>query len=225
MHGHRFTFTRNKKNTKITFSFQVTISYLGYKNEFIVKENNIYVSVRLDASPFPRGLVNQAEWCSVRHREVACRARLSPRLPPRLPTCLRNCQLPVHWGGWHCRHCSQLPQGEALPSQKLGAQGRRFHTGGCRAWAGGQSPDWLPVFQRRALDAAVILGGGGLLFTSYLTATGDEHFYAEHLMPALQRLLDPETAHRLAVRVTSLGLLPPAKQQDSEMLVGATSTR
>ncbi|XP_004584054.2 dihydroorotate dehydrogenase (quinone), mitochondrial [Ochotona princeps] len=72
--------------------------------------------------------------------------------------------------------------------------------------------------RKRALDAVVTLGGGGLLFTAYLTATGDERFYAEHLMPALQRLLDPETAHRLAVRVTSLGLLPRANHQDSEML-------
>lgn len=67
----------------------------------------------------------------------------------------------------------------------------------------------------------VILGGGGLLFASYLTATGDEHFYAEHLMPAMQRLLDPEAAHRLAVRITSLGLLPRATFQDPDMLVGA----
>lgn len=70
----------------------------------------------------------------------------------------------------------------------------------------------------------VILGGGGLLFASYLTATGDEHFYAELLMPALQRLLDPETAHRLAVRFTSLGLLPRTAFQDSAMLVGAPIT-
>ncbi|XP_057609706.1 dihydroorotate dehydrogenase (quinone), mitochondrial [Chionomys nivalis] len=73
-------------------------------------------------------------------------------------------------------------------------------------------------FRKRALDAAIILGGGGLLFTSYLTATGDDHFYAEYLMPALQRLLDPESAHRLAVRFTSLGLLPRAPFQDSDML-------
>lgn len=39
-------------------------------------------------------------------------------------------------------------------------------------------------------------------------------------MPALQRLLDPESAHRLAVRFTSLGLLPRAPFQDSDMLVG-----
>ncbi|XP_054566290.1 dihydroorotate dehydrogenase (quinone), mitochondrial isoform X3 [Eptesicus fuscus] len=72
--------------------------------------------------------------------------------------------------------------------------------------------------KKRAQDALVILGGGGLLFASYLTATGDEHFYAEHLMPTLQGLLDPESAHRLAVRVTSLGLLPRVTFQDSDML-------
>ncbi|KAL1784320.1 dihydroorotate dehydrogenase (quinone), mitochondrial [Sigmodon hispidus] len=72
--------------------------------------------------------------------------------------------------------------------------------------------------RKRALDAAIILGGGGFLFTSYLTATGDDHFYAEYLMPTLQRLLDPESAHRLAVRFTSLGLLPRATFQDSDML-------
>ncbi|GAB5582437.1 dihydroorotate dehydrogenase (quinone) [Prionailurus iriomotensis] len=74
------------------------------------------------------------------------------------------------------------------------------------------------LLKKRAQDAVVILGGGGLLFTSYLTAMGDEHFYAEHLMPALQRLLDPESAHRLAIHFTSLGLLPRATFQDSDML-------
>ncbi|XP_047384446.1 dihydroorotate dehydrogenase (quinone), mitochondrial isoform X2 [Sciurus carolinensis] len=72
--------------------------------------------------------------------------------------------------------------------------------------------------KKRALDAVVILGGGGLLFASYLTAMGDEHFYAEYLMPTLQGLLDPESAHRLAVRFISLGLLPRATFQDSDML-------
>ncbi|XP_010642789.1 dihydroorotate dehydrogenase (quinone), mitochondrial isoform X1 [Fukomys damarensis] len=73
-------------------------------------------------------------------------------------------------------------------------------------------------FRKWALDAVAILGGGGLLFGSYLTASGDEHFYAEYLMPALQGLLDAESAHRLAVRLTSLGLLPRATFQDSDML-------
>lgn len=44
-------------------------------------------------------------------------------------------------------------------------------------------------------------------------------------MPALQRLLDPESAHRLAVRFMSLGLLPRATFQDSDMLVGVPGSR
>ncbi|XP_049643391.1 dihydroorotate dehydrogenase (quinone), mitochondrial [Suncus etruscus] len=72
--------------------------------------------------------------------------------------------------------------------------------------------------EQRAWDAVAVLGGGGLLFASYLAATGDEHFYAKHLMPTLQRLLDPESAHRLAVRCTSLGLVPQSSFQDSDML-------
>lgn len=100
-----------------------------------------------------------------------------------------------------------------------GCKGLREVTAVWAHWA-----PFLSPLQKRAQDAVVILGGGGLLFTSYLTAMGDEHFYAEHLMPALQRLLDPEAAHRLAIRFTSLGLLPRSTFQDSDMLVGALGT-
>lgn len=96
--------------------------------------------------------------------------------------------------------------------------------GGCCSLARWGTCICALFLQKQALDAIVILGGGGLLFTSYLTTTGDEHFYAEYLMPALQGLLDPESAHRLAVRFTSLGLLPRATFQDSDMLVGTLGT-
>ncbi|KAJ7312210.1 hypothetical protein JRQ81_006594 [Phrynocephalus forsythii] len=71
---------------------------------------------------------------------------------------------------------------------------------------------------KRAKEAAVVLGGGGLIFTSYLTATGDEDFYAKRLMPVLQRLVGPETAHSLALRLVALGILPWCNHQDSEAL-------
>ncbi|XP_074142182.1 dihydroorotate dehydrogenase (quinone), mitochondrial isoform X1 [Sminthopsis crassicaudata] len=71
---------------------------------------------------------------------------------------------------------------------------------------------------KRAREAAIILGGGGLIFVSYLTAMGDEHFYAQHLMPTLQKLLDPELAHRLTIRCISLGLLPSRALPDSRLL-------
>ncbi|XP_051830650.1 dihydroorotate dehydrogenase (quinone), mitochondrial isoform X2 [Antechinus flavipes] len=74
------------------------------------------------------------------------------------------------------------------------------------------------LLRKRAQEAAIILGGGGLIFASYLTAVGDEHFYAQHLMPTLQRLLDPEQAHKLTVRCISLGLLPSRARPDSGLL-------
>uniref|UniRef100_A0A8C5WIB2 Dihydroorotate dehydrogenase (quinone), mitochondrial n=1 Tax=Leptobrachium leishanense TaxID=445787 RepID=A0A8C5WIB2_9ANUR len=76
----------------------------------------------------------------------------------------------------------------------------------------------LFVLQRRLKDALIVLGGGGLLFTSYLTVKGDERFYANCLMPTLQRLVPPELAHTLSVRLVSLGLVPRLQRRDSEQL-------
>ncbi|KAM8945967.1 dihydroorotate dehydrogenase (quinone), mitochondrial [Pelodytes ibericus] len=72
--------------------------------------------------------------------------------------------------------------------------------------------------KRRLKDALIVLGGGGFLFTSYLTINGDERFYRSCLMPTLQRLVPPELAHTLSVRLVALGLLPRIKNHDSEEL-------
>ncbi|XP_037733980.1 dihydroorotate dehydrogenase (quinone), mitochondrial isoform X2 [Chelonia mydas] len=72
--------------------------------------------------------------------------------------------------------------------------------------------------RQRLREAVAVLGGGGLLCASYLVAAGEERFYAECLMPGLQRLLGPETAHLLAIRLLSLGVLPRMAQRDSAML-------
>ncbi|CAM5097275.1 unnamed protein product, partial [Natator depressus] len=72
--------------------------------------------------------------------------------------------------------------------------------------------------RQRLREAVAVLGGGGLLCASYLVAAGEERFYAECLMPGLQRLLGPETAHLLAIRLLSLGVLPHMAQRDSAML-------
>ncbi|KAK6477156.1 dihydroorotate dehydrogenase (quinone) [Huso huso] len=71
---------------------------------------------------------------------------------------------------------------------------------------------------KRAKDAVKVIGSGGLLFVSYLTATGDERFYANQLMPALQRIVGAETAHVLAVRFIGLGLVPRGRHRDSPSL-------
>lgn len=73
--------------------------------------------------------------------------------------------------------------------------------------------------QERLKDAVKILGCGSTLFLGYLTATGDERFYSTALMPVLQRLVGAETAHVMAVRFLSLGLVPRIGYKDPASLV------
>lgn len=65
-----------------------------------------------------------------------------------------------------------------------------------------------------------VIGSGSFLFASYLTVIGDERFYANQLMPLLQRLVGPETAHVWAVKMISLGLVPLNRYMDPASLVG-----
>lgn len=64
-----------------------------------------------------------------------------------------------------------------------------------------------------------VITSGSLLFASYLTAVGDERFYANQLMPLLQRIVGPETAHVLAVKIIGMGLVPLNRYQDPASLV------
>ncbi|KAI3377582.1 hypothetical protein L3Q82_008746 [Scortum barcoo] len=72
--------------------------------------------------------------------------------------------------------------------------------------------------QKKLKDAVKIISSGGLLFASYLTAVGDERFYANQLMPLLQKIVGPETAHVLAVKMIGLGLVPLNRYQDPASL-------
>ncbi|XP_072135891.1 dihydroorotate dehydrogenase (quinone), mitochondrial isoform X3 [Mobula birostris] len=72
--------------------------------------------------------------------------------------------------------------------------------------------------ERRLREAFQVLGSGTCLFIAYCTTTGDEKFYARHLIPTLQRFLEPETAHNFAVRFISWGLIPHSKHKDSSAL-------
>lgn len=65
-----------------------------------------------------------------------------------------------------------------------------------------------------------VIGSGSFLFASYLTVVGDERFYANQLMPLLQRVVGPETAHVLAVKMISLGVVPLNRYKDPQSLVG-----
>lgn len=75
------------------------------------------------------------------------------------------------------------------------------------------------VLQKQLKDAVKVLTSGGLLFASYLTAIGDEHFYAHHLMPLLQKVVGAETAHVLAVKLIGLGVVPLNRYEDPPSLV------
>ncbi|XP_003445795.1 dihydroorotate dehydrogenase (quinone), mitochondrial [Oreochromis niloticus] len=72
--------------------------------------------------------------------------------------------------------------------------------------------------KKKLKEAVKVISSGSLLFASYLTATGDERFYANLLMPLLQRIVGPETAHVLAVKMIGLGLVPLNRYQDPASL-------
>ncbi|KAJ8339914.1 hypothetical protein SKAU_G00345470, partial [Synaphobranchus kaupii] len=79
-------------------------------------------------------------------------------------------------------------------------------------------PSMAGQLKRRLKEAVKVIGSGSFLFVSYLTAVGDERFYANQLMPALQRILGAETAHVISVRFIGMGLVPRSRYQDPASL-------
>lgn len=75
------------------------------------------------------------------------------------------------------------------------------------------------VKKKQLKDAVKVLSSGGLLFASYLTVVGDERFYANQLMPLLQKVVGAETAHVLAVKLIGLGVVPLNRYRDPPSLV------
>ena len=68
---------------------------------------------------------------------------------------------------------------------------------------------------RRGLLVAGSLGTGAVV---YGTVTGHEKFYRSVLMPAV-RLIDPEQAHVLAVKLAAWGMLPKDRSFPDKILV------
>ncbi|KAK7913237.1 hypothetical protein WMY93_013448 [Mugilogobius chulae] len=64
------------------------------------------------------------------------------------------------------------------------------------------------LLKKQLKDAVKVISSGSLLFASYLTV----------LMPLLQRFVGAETAHVLAVKIISLGLVPLNRYQDPPTL-------
>ncbi|XP_030613592.1 dihydroorotate dehydrogenase (quinone), mitochondrial [Archocentrus centrarchus] len=73
-------------------------------------------------------------------------------------------------------------------------------------------------WKKKLKEAVKVISSGSLLFASYLTVVGDERFYANQLMPLLQRIVGPETAHVLAVKVIGMGLVPLNRYPDPASL-------
>ncbi|XP_072574523.1 dihydroorotate dehydrogenase (quinone), mitochondrial [Paramormyrops kingsleyae] len=69
-------------------------------------------------------------------------------------------------------------------------------------------------YKRCLKDVVKVIGSGSIVFVSYLTAIGDERFYANQLMPLLQRTVGVDAAHLLMVRLIGLGLVPGIRYQD-----------
>ncbi|KAG7235195.1 hypothetical protein INR49_003106 [Caranx melampygus] len=72
--------------------------------------------------------------------------------------------------------------------------------------------------KKQLKEAVKILSSGSLLFASYLTAVGDERFYANQLMPILQRIVGAETAHVLSVKMIGMGVVPLNRYKDPASL-------
>ncbi|XP_075876677.1 dihydroorotate dehydrogenase (quinone), mitochondrial [Nelusetta ayraudi] len=72
--------------------------------------------------------------------------------------------------------------------------------------------------KKQLKDAVKVLSSGSLLFASYLTVVGDERFYANQLMPLLQKVIGAETAHVLAVKLIGLGVVPLNRYRDPPSL-------
>ncbi|KAF7212111.1 dihydroorotate dehydrogenase (quinone), mitochondrial [Nothobranchius furzeri] len=74
------------------------------------------------------------------------------------------------------------------------------------------------LLKKKLKEAVKVISSGSFLFASYLTVVGDEHFYANQLMPLLQSIVGPETAHVLSVKMLGMGLVPLNRFQDPASL-------
>jgi len=75
-------------------------------------------------------------------------------------------------------------------------------------------------FQSRLVTAIQVIVGGHVFAGGLATYFGNETWYEKYLMPAILRLTDPETGHRLAVKAARCGLMPRVKPASHPELVG-----
>ena len=79
-----------------------------------------------------------------------------------------------------------------------------------------------PRWQRRLFSSLTVLSGGVATFAAASLYQGNESFYNKWLMPAVHRVIDAETAHRMAVQLAKYGVVPRATRfsaEDGKLLV------
>jgi dihydroorotate dehydrogenase len=75
---------------------------------------------------------------------------------------------------------------------------------------------------RNVVYGTLLLGGAGLFTVYYLDARAGIHRYV--ITPALRRIVDAETGHKLAVRVLAAGLAPRDPITDDSLLWAEVSS-
>ena len=67
------------------------------------------------------------------------------------------------------------------------------------------------LFQHKLLSSVTLLTGGSLAFVGINVYNGNPSFYRDLLMPAVHRLVDPEMAHIMAVKLAKYQVVPKVR--------------
>lgn len=74
------------------------------------------------------------------------------------------------------------------------------------------------TFMKKMKSLTIIAAGGSIMFTAISLYSGDSKFYSNIAMPLLHKIMDPETAHRLAVTTAKYGIVPKSNNNDNKIL-------
>ena len=81
---------------------------------------------------------------------------------------------------------------------------------------------WLFIFypQKQIRDVAIIISGGTVCFSCISLYQGNEKFYKQFVMPAVQ-MVNPETAHKIGVALAKYQIFQKPKTPDPPILVSS----
>lgn len=79
------------------------------------------------------------------------------------------------------------------------------------------NPEGWTLFMKQVRDVGIIVSGGTVCFSCISLYEGNEKFYKQFIMPAVQ-LLNPETAHRIGVALAKYHVFQKPKTPDPPIL-------